>query len=294
MSIIENTLKKLHEEPRTAHSAQQNAFAAPGVSAPGAFSGLPAEYASGRTLRIDLNALRAAGLLPPQHQERLVAEQYRQIKRPLIASATGRGGQRLPNGHLIMVASALSGEGKTFTSLNLALSMAFEKDLRVVLVDADVEKAHLSRLFGLHSQRGLLDVLEDPTCDLESAIVRTDIPGLAVVPAGRRSEQATELLASSRMQELMQLTGGRDTSRIVLFDSAPLLLTTQAHALAQVVGQIVLVVLAGKTSQDSVANALEALGVGKSVSLVLNQSVAKVQEGYYASSGKARDDAARP
>jgi len=234
-----------------------------------------------RTVRVDRDALRHAELLPPLSQERQLSGEYRQIKRPLIANALGRGVPRLPNGHRIMVASAMPGDGKTFTSINLAMSFANEKDLSVVLVDADVAKAHLSRTFGVQNEAGLMDLLRDEHLDIESVIMPTDVPGLSILPAGKASEMATELLASARMELVASQISTRNANRIVLFDSPPLLVTSEAMALASVVGQIVMVVRAGVTPQSAVLDAIELLGEGKSIGLVLNQTDEQVRPGYY-------------
>lgn len=234
-----------------------------------------------RVVNITREQLRAAGVLAPEDEERLLVQQYRQIKRPLVANALGRGTPKLPNGQLIMLASALPGDGKTFTSVNLALSLAMEKDVRILLVDADVAKPHISKIFGVEDEPGLLDVLRDEHVDVDSVIMSTDIPGLSILPAGRASETATELLASSRMEAVIAQLGARDTMRIVLFDSPPLLLTTESRALASQVGQIVLVVAAGVTPQQAVLDALELLGEGKSIGLVLNQSDEGANAGYH-------------
>lgn len=233
-----------------------------------------------KQIRVDRNALRRMEMLPPEHQERVLADQFRQIKRPLIVNAIGRGGEQLPRGQFIMMGSAMPGEGKTFTSLNLALSMALEKDISVLLVDADVAKPHISTIFGAANEPGLLDVLRDESIDVESVILPTDVPGLQILPAGRRSETATELLASHRMDELVAQLAARDPARIALIDSPPLLLTTESRALAQSVGQIVLVVRAGVTPQQAVLDAIEKLGEGRPISLVLNQSTS-APGGYY-------------
>jgi len=291
MSLVERAIKKMQQ------GAKDTAAEIRGV--PGAGSQLPVYGAivetgrhpvltgvhehvlPGRQIEINLAALRASGLLPPEHQERQIAQQYRQIKRPIVANATGRGTTKVSSGHLIMMASALPGEGKTFTAINLAFSLALERDLSVLLVDADVAKPHISRLFGLQDERGLLDLLQDRSIAIESLILPTNVPGLSVLPAGQRSENATELLASERMQEIVQDIGRFDASRMTLFDSPPLLLTTESQALAQVVGQIVVVVRAGVTSRNVVFEALSYLGEGKSIALVLNQSVAVSTRGYY-------------
>jgi protein-tyrosine kinase len=283
MSLVQDMLRKVQDQSAartTAGSAQSSpALAAAPLAPPRRHSGEP-ESTSGPLVEIDQNSLRAAGLLPPHRQERELAEQFRQIKRPLIAAATGRGATRLAAGHLIMLASAMSGEGKTFTALNLAISMACEKDIRVLLVDADVAKPHISRLLGLGSAPGLLDALRDSTLDIESLIRPTNIPGLSVLPAGQPGEHTTELLASERMLEIAHRIAERDPHRIALFDSPPLLQATESQALAQALGQVVLVVRAGETPQQAVLDAVERLGEGKRVAVVLNQSITRARERY--------------
>lgn len=234
-----------------------------------------------RSISINQDALRAAGLLAPAHQERQIASQYRQIKRPLIANAMGRGKPQLQDGRLIMVASAMPGEGKTFTAINLAFSMAMEKDLHVVLVDADVAKPQISKMFGASGEQGLIDALADAHVEVERSILPTDVPNLSLLPAGSRSEQATELLASERMNAVMRELMRRDPARIVIFDSPPVLLTTESQALAQIAGQIVVVVRAGHTEQHIVTEALRHLPEDAAISLILNQSAADKSASYY-------------
>jgi len=225
-----------------------------------------------RSVQVNASGLRAAGFLAPDSQERRIANEFRHIKRPLIAQALGRGGAKIQNGRLIMVTSSLPGDGKTFTSINLALSMAQEMDLSVLLVDSDVAKRHISRLLGVEGERGLMDVLRDESADIDAVVHSTEVPGLCVLPAGKPSENATELLASPRMEQVIRHLGSRADSRIVLFDSPPILLTSESRALASSVGQIVLVVCAGVTPQRAVFDALDILGEGKSISIVLNQA----------------------
>jgi exopolysaccharide/PEP-CTERM locus tyrosine autokinase len=203
------------------------------------------------------------------------------VKRPLIASARGKGEEAIPNGHIIMLASALSGEGKTFTSINLALSMAREKDTQILLVDADVAKPHLTKLLKLEAERGLLDLLTDGAMSPDSVILPTDVPGLSVLPAGQHVETATELLASKRMEEIVRQLASPGSHRIVLFDSPPLLLSTESRALVPSMGQIVLVVRADSTSHRAVQDALDLIGDGKAVSLILNQVSTPPSSGYY-------------
>jgi exopolysaccharide/PEP-CTERM locus tyrosine autokinase len=237
---------------------------------------------SQRIVRIDRDKLRASGLLAPEEEERQIVDQYRHIKRPLIAHAFGKRATRVEDGHLIMVASALAGEGKTFTCLNLALSMARERDVTVLLVDADVAKPHISRLFGADEQPGLLDALDDPAhYDHRSVVMATDVPGLALMPAGAARPHASELLASDRMEALAARLGEEDPHRVVLFDSPPLLQTSEARILATVVGQVALVVCAGVTPQHVVLDAVSTLQDGKAVNLILNQARYSGSDGYY-------------
>jgi protein-tyrosine kinase len=277
MSVIENAIKRLQ--------ASQGAAAPLGRALPPAVARREPSTGdtttSTRIIPIDLDGLRSVGLLPPAHQERELAQQYRQIKRPLINNALGRGVERLPGGNLVMIASAIPGEGKTFTSINLALSIRLEEDVTVLLVDGDVVNPRLSQILGADDVRGLLDVVKDPSLSLSSALLQTDIPGLSFLPAGHQDPNATELLASARMQEVVTQLSQQDPSRLVLFDSAPLLLTTESHALTEVAGQILMVVRADQTPQHVVLEAIETLAESKSVSLVLNQSMKQPNAGYY-------------
>jgi protein-tyrosine kinase len=299
MSLVERALKKIQEsraQVPPAHASQASLNPVP-MSAPRSvptpqptvtyaaapISAVPTLEPARptRVVHIDRDALRHAELLPPLSQERQLAGEYRQIKRPLISNALGRGVAKVPSGHRIMIASAMPGDGKTFTSINLALSFALEKDLSVVLVDADVAKAHLSRTFGVHNELGLMDLLRDENLDVESLILPTDVPGLSILPAGKGIETANEWLASARMEQIANQITVRYPNRIVLFDSPPLLITTEAMTLSAVVGQIVMVVRAGVTPQSAVLDAIELLGEGKSIGLVLNQTDEQVRPGYY-------------
>ena len=282
MSVVEKAIRKLQEQKPVSPAAPSGAAgetpvheaapAQPRESAP------PSRQSA---VVLERGALRAAGLLPPEQDAGLLARQYRKIKHPLVAQAIGRGVPRTPKGYLIMIASAIAGEGKSFTALNLALSLALEKDLKVLLVDADVGKPQLSRVLGLGDSPGLLDALHDAHLDVESLIRTTDIPTLSFLPSGVGSEEATELLSSARMEQIAELLGRRDGQRIVVFDSPPLLQTTESAALARVAGQIVVVVRAESTPQPMLLDALKTLEEHPSISLVLNQSARPVTSAYY-------------
>jgi exopolysaccharide/PEP-CTERM locus tyrosine autokinase len=224
------------------------------------------------SVTVDFELLREAELLAPERQQRHIADQYRLIKRPLLNNVLGQSADQSENANLIMVASALSGDGKTFNCINLALSMATEKDMSVVLVDADVAKPHVSKLFGLENEPGLIDVLVKPDCDVGEVIAETNIPGLQILPAGRHDDNAAELLASQRMKSVIDVMSRRYPDRIVIFDSPPLLQTSEARVLASLMGQIVLVIRSGATPQHAVQAAYESLDPDKAISVILNQS----------------------
>jgi protein-tyrosine kinase len=296
MSLVEQALKKVQQARVRPAGVLESAEAEPAAlegraGSPGAGGQISGETAPPeRILTMDRKMLRLSGLLPPEEQERQIAHEYRQIKRPLIDNAFGRGRPAVESGRLVMVASAMPGDGKTFTSINLALSIAREKDVSVLLVDADVAKPHISRLLGVEHEKGLLDALRDPSIQIEDLILATDARGMSFLPAGAPAENATELLASDRMQQVMRRIVALNPNRMVLFDSPPLLVTSESRVVATIAGQVVLVVCAERTPQKAVFASLDILGQGKSVGIVLNQggeSSGSYGYGYYGQGSEA-------
>ena len=233
-------------------------------------------------LVLNFDELREASIVPPEELAPNLANEFRRIKRPLLKNAFGKGDEKIEKGNLIMLCSALSGEGKTFASMNLAMSVALERERTVLLIDADVAKPHISRTLGLDKRKGLMDLLVDRTLDIGEVLVQTDMPGLRILPAGTQHEYATELLASERMEELMTEIAGRYQNRIVILDSPPLLQTSEAQVLTSLVGQVVVVVQAGATPQAATLSALELVDPSKHVSLILNKSrITTAGDSYY-------------
>ena len=280
MSLIESALEKLRRggegEQRAPKVLPRPSGAPPPVIKAQQVS-LPELDEPTRHAVVDTHALREAGYLPEEGLERRFADHYRQVKRPLIEKALAGG----PEMRLLLVSSALPGDGKTFTSLNLALSMARERDVSVLLVDADAPRARISEVLGMRAQPGLLDALADEMLDVESLIVRTDIRGLDVLPAGRFIENSTELLASARMSQIATRLTARNPRRIVLFDSAPLLVSSEARVLLRIPGQVVLVVRAGATPRQAILDAVAQVDKNKLQGLVLNQTPISTGGGYY-------------
>jgi protein-tyrosine kinase len=269
--------------------------------APAPDSELPS--GAGRKIELNLQALATAGMVTPNAPRSITADQYRVIKRPLIRNATGRGAAVLNHGNLIMVTSALAGEGKSFTSINLALSIAAELDHTVMLVDADVARPSVLRMLGAEQAargedgkiRGLLDVLEGRR-ELSDVLLRTNVDKLTILPAGGFHERATELLASDAMRQLLDGMARRYPDRIVIFDSPPLLLTTEARVLATHMGQIVVVVHAERTAQSAVASALATIESCPVRMLLLNQARTSSEGtyGYGYGYGSDRNDGSSP
>ncbi len=231
--------------------------------------------------KLDLEMIRARGMLAPENGESSLAEQFRRIKRPLLNNAFGTSAMLVENGNLIMVTSAAPEEGKTYVTVSLAVSIAMELDKTVLLVDADMVKETATKLFHKESDLGLLDVIVDSRVRLEDAIIRTDVPKLSLLPAGRYRAKATELISSDAMRLITQELASRYDDRVILFDSPPLLATSEASVLASLMGQIVLVIEAEKTTQSRVKEAMALLDENKPIGIVFNKSRSAARGGYY-------------
>jgi receptor protein-tyrosine kinase len=225
-----------------------------------------------RKVELDLVRMRETGMVTAASGRTPLLEDFRIIKRPLLQrafSARSPGGNP---GNLIMITSSLPGEGKTYTAINLAMSIAMELDHTVLLVDADVARPSILRTLGLPPQRGLMDILVDDKLDMGDVMLRTNVDTLSILPAGTGTPRATELLASSTMSNLVEEIANRYPDRIVIFDSPPLLLTSESRVLASHMGQIVLVVEAQTTTQHAVKEALSQLEGIDNVNLIYNKT----------------------
>jgi protein-tyrosine kinase len=234
-----------------------------------------------RRVSIDIERLRAAGIITPDAPNSKIAGEFRVIKRPLIANAQGKGVPAVRRGNLIMVTSSLASEGKTFVAVNLALSIAMELDTTALLVDGDVLAPAVTGTLGLEKSKGLIDLLTTPTLDVGDVLLKTDIDRLSILPAGTAHDRASELLASDGMARLIEELAERYADRIVLFDSPPLLATTESRALASHMGQIVFVVEADRTVRSTVADALSKVESCPVVMTVLNKAVESELGSYY-------------
>ncbi|MDX2222074.1 MAG: XrtA-associated tyrosine autokinase [Rhodospirillaceae bacterium] len=236
------------------------------------------------TIEIDLVRLQKEGFLTPQNQRSLIAEEYRIIKRPLLRSAFDRTATNSQFSHVVMVTSCKPGDGKTFTSINLAMSVASERDLYVLLIDCDIRRMDLSRKLGIADRKGIMDVLLDPKLAVADVMLRTNIPNLAVIPSGQPVEAATELFASQSMTKLVDEIASRYQDRFIIFDTPPILASSEPGVLALHVGHVIMVVSAGETTKAAINEALPMVNACPNVHFILNRATmagGRDRFGYY-------------
>ena len=281
MSLIERAVSRLTgqpESPPPRPAREESGRRARGDASSGS-AGAPSgaskgSATTGASVAIRLDSLRRRGFAVPDSQTSRTGEEFRVIKRPLIANAFGRGAAEVRNGRRVMVTSAFPGEGKSFCAINLALSIAAERDHQVLLVDADVARPSIPRELGFTAGAGLMNLLLEPgSRDIGELVLGTNVDKLAILPAGRRHELATELLASRAMVQVLDTRSARFPDRIIIFDSPPLLVTTESRVLATHMGQIVMVVAAGSTPRSAVNEALQTVdGAAAGGGMVLNKA----------------------
>lgn len=286
MSIVERALQKAQsqrpqaEGARVPDSNEPPPPAAPQVEAARVDRDQRGN-ARGELVEIRIPELRGEGRLAPESLAQQTEEEFRRIKWPLLGAIVGREGAAAAANNVVLVTSAIPGEGKTFNALNLALSMAREPDLEVLLVDGDVAQPALTRSLGLSGRPGLTDLVANADLDPSQVIHPTSIERLYVVPAGSRRDNSPELLASARMATVMAELSSRVSPGVVLFDSPPILATNEAQVLSRYAGQILMVVMADSTEQRVVTEALALLDRSKPVSAVLNRVEASLISRYY-------------
>jgi protein-tyrosine kinase len=307
MSIIERALQKAQQRAKSAPPASDAATGHPEPGLPDTGSSASAQPAPGilsepaahgpaghaaadstytsrdlkRIVELDFERLREAGRLPPVHAVRQTDEEMRRIKWPLLSALAGRGGAAPARNNVVLVTSAEPSEGKSYTSLNLALSIVRDREMRVILVDGDVALPGLTPTLGLEGAPGLNDVLDDPARDINDVIYRTTVDGLFFVPAGKWHEHSAELIAGSRMPYLIEELGRRVGNGVVILDSPPLLATNEAQAATRYVGHVLMVVRADRTEQRVVTDALALVDKSTPVSAVLNGVEASLLSKYY-------------
>lgn len=217
---------------------------------------------------INRDVLAAGGFIVPEAQVTGLAEEFRLIKHQLLADIEAAK-QPEERRRAVLVCSGQPKAGKTFCAINLALSLSGEKEVEILLVEGDFLKPDALALLGIAGGPGFVDALLDPSADPESYVVRTDVPGLSVLPAGAKTNNVPELLASDRCREVLAKLVAGNRQRIILFDSPPVLMASHATVLAGLVGRALVVVRADQTTE---ADLRETIGLlrGCETSLILN------------------------
>jgi receptor protein-tyrosine kinase len=273
-AVAESSSATAHEGSQKSAASQRPVFQVRTDTSPTALDLKP-------IVHIDFERLRAAGRVPTKEAARRTEDEMRRIKWPLLGAIAGRPGYDSVRNNVILVTSAMPGEGKTYTALNLALSIVRDRELRVILVDADVERPGLTPALGLDGSPGLNEVLEDTGRDVGSVTYQTDIEGFFVVPAGKWHDQAPEFFAGSRMPQVIEDLIRRVGNGVVVLDSPPLLATNEAQVVTRYAGQVLFVVRAEDTEQRAVREALALVDETVPISAVLNRVQHSILGSYY-------------
>ena len=273
MDLIERAASKLRTSSAAGNASEEADLVARSATAQGSEKA-PANRLQQHSRReqIDFERMKELGYITPDQEPSRLAEEFRIIKRQVLLKAFGVGDNAIRNGNLILVTSAQPKEGKTFCAVNLAMSIASERDLTVLLVDADVARPSILTILGLPEGKGLVDFILDENVQLSDCLIRTNIDNLSILPAGRAHPLATELLASERMGEIVQEISQRYPDRVVIFDSSPVLANSAPGVLAMHVGQVLFVTEADRTRETQMQESLTLLNGCKNISLLLNKS----------------------
>jgi len=237
--------------------------------------GRSTRVAGNNTCNLPYKAMELEGLLSLSAPRNQMSEEYRAIKRPILAAIDAEETTRNTeiSRNVIMVTSCVSGEGKTFSAINLALSIALEKDREVLLVDSDITNPSCGKRLGFNNDEpGLTELLHNKQRDPEDLIWQSDLPNFRFLPAGVTHNHVTELLSSRNMADLVDGLSRNYPERVIVFDSAPLLLTSEASIVADLAGQIVFVVSAESTTKGMVSDALRIVNDHSRIGFLLNKT----------------------
>jgi exopolysaccharide/PEP-CTERM locus tyrosine autokinase len=299
MSIVERALHKAQQAAKAISTAEPDltdversgpATPSPPAREPASAATRPARGGDDSSLtsrdlkaivQFDTARLAADGRLPSPDMAHQTEDEIRRIKWPLLNAIAGRDGATPTRNNVILVTSAVPAEGKTFMSLNLALSIVRDREMRVILVDGDVARPGLTPTLGLEGRPGLNDVLDDTSMDVSEVTYQTDVEGLFFIPAGKWHEHSPEFFAGSRMPQIIDDLSRRVGKGVIILDSPPLLATNEAQAATRFVGQVLMVVRADDTGQQAVQDALALVDKSTPVSAVLNRVQASALSRYY-------------
>jgi len=240
-------------------------------------------------INIDIDKLNERGFVSNNTGRKLINEEFRAIKRKVLDNAFGALSKSLTNPNIIMITSSRPGEGKTFTAVNLALSIALEKDKTVLLVDADVLRPNVMRTLELKNQVGLIEYLLGEKKDISDVMCKTNIPNLRIIPAGRAHHLSTELLASEKMYEAVEEFANRYPDRVVIVDTPPLLGINETAILANLAGQAIVVTEENKSKLHDIKKAVDQLNPEMAIGFIVNKAQSTSGDagyGYYYAGAK--------
>jgi protein-tyrosine kinase len=283
LNSIEKALQKKHIEAAAKKSTTENSLTPKvqpvneksTIEKPQVSQVKPAKsdgIVSNEKVLIDFDMLERKGFVSTNIQRRLINEEYRVIKRKLLNNAFGPLSHSLKNSNIIMVTSSRPGEGKTFTAINLALSIALEQDKTVLLVDADVLRPNIMKTLELENKQGLMEYLLGEKENIAEVMCRTSLSNLRIITAGKSHHLSTELLASQRMFDAVEEFANRYTDRVVIVDTPPLLGITETAILANLAGQAIVVTEENKTKLIDIENAVSQLNTNMAIGFVVNKS----------------------
>lgn len=240
-----------------------------------------AKNKTSQKITIDLEHLADQGVIIPGEERSILNEEFRRIKQPIINNIKGKSAHPIPKANLLQVTSSLPGEGKTFTAINLAMAISQEFDYTVLLVDADLLRSSVNKVFGIEDKAGLSEYLSGDVDSLSDVLLTTNIPKLTLLPAGKKHHLTSELFSSSLMDSLFDELSERYNDRIIIIDSPPVLSTNEANILSRKVGQIIFIIEQNKTTQASVKEALSQFDDNSVLGIVMNKTRTSNSSGYY-------------
>lgn len=254
------------------------AFGAPGddarpdgpVEEPGPHTLIPREEGVGQPF-VDMTSLFRAGMIDWNRVRSRVSEEFRLVQRQIVRTAFTAAGAEPGFSNLLMITSSIPGEGKSFTSLNLAACIARQRDHHVLLIDINSKRNSFCMALGLGDAPGLLDLAANPDLDATQVMAKTAIENLSVLPIGIERDLGPELFASKQMTKLIQAIGRRYADRLIVLDAPPTLSTSDPAALAPIVGQVLFVVEAERTQREEVESSLDLLQACPTITLLLNK-----------------------
>ncbi|MGJ8682884.1 XrtA-associated tyrosine autokinase [Paraglaciecola sp.] len=274
MNSIEKALQKKNEQPEVEDLKKSSIEQAQKVrvdekSSPRKDS---IENSDDSEIIINFENLGNKGFVSTNSERLLINEEYREIKRKLLSNAFGPLSKSLNNSNIIMVTSSRPGEGKTFTAINLALSIALEQDKTVLLVDADVLRPNVMKTLELENKEGLIEYLLGEANSISEIMCKTNLNNFKIISAGKSHHLSTELLASEKMKDAVEEFANRYTDRVVIVDTPPLLGINETAVLANLAGQALVVTEESKTKLMDLQKAVAQLNPDMAIGFVVNKS----------------------